>query len=122
MIGVINPNSTQTLDAQMVAAARADFQVAPGEPIPKEGSETPSSTKQHLTKLSTGEIIGIVIGSIALLIFCMWLLWYVLRHRSRRDFDSRSRNPHTHVSVSSLVAPLRRRGEKKKTNPPPSQP
>lgn len=96
MIGVINPNSTQTLDAQMLAAARADFQVAPGEPIPKEGSGASAVTGHHLIKLSTGDIIGIVVGSVALLIFCMWLLWRIVRHRSR---ESSKTQDATHTSI-----------------------
>lgn len=80
MIGVINPNSTQTLDAQMLAAARADFQIAPGEAVPKEGSGLPHDADERPAKLSTGAIVGIAVGCVAFLVICALLLWYVLRH------------------------------------------
>jgi hypothetical protein len=38
MIGVINPNATQTLYAQLAFAGNATYQLAPGDPFP---SETP---------------------------------------------------------------------------------
>lgn len=81
MVGVINPNTTQTLDAQMLAAARADFQVAPGEPIPREGSGLEQASAQRPSKLSTGDIVGIAVGCVAFLIICALLLWYAVRQR-----------------------------------------
>ncbi|KAK4111909.1 hypothetical protein N656DRAFT_769067 [Canariomyces notabilis] len=36
MIGVINPNSTHTFEAQLEAARNAPYQLAPGEPFPTE--------------------------------------------------------------------------------------
>ena len=97
MVGVINPNGTQTLDAQIRAAKQADFQVAPGEAIPKEATSTlvngptsaptsappPSSGGSH--KLSGGVIAGIVVGAVAFLVICAALFFYVGRSKSLKE-------------------------------------
>jgi len=91
MVGVINPNDTQTLHEQVLAAARADFQLAPGDPVPNEASSTvasPSATdsqgyitsaKQSSPTLSTAAIAGIAVGVILFLALCAGLLFFLLR-------------------------------------------
>ncbi|KAF1844705.1 uncharacterized protein K460DRAFT_376345 [Cucurbitaria berberidis CBS 394.84] len=94
MVGAINPNGTQTLDAQIRAARRADYQVAPGETIPNEATSTlvnaptsapssPSSGGSH--KLSGGVIAGIVVGAVAFLVICAALFFYVGRSKSLKE-------------------------------------
>ncbi|KAJ3951904.1 hypothetical protein N0V92_011674 [Colletotrichum tropicale] len=65
MIGVINENSSQTLDKQLEAALPLTTQILPGEPFPTE-SDASRNDHHHL---SGGAIAGIVIGCAAFLIF-----------------------------------------------------
>ena len=115
MVGVINPNSTQTLASQVQAAAAADFQVAPGDPIPAEATSTlasPSGTSAPTSSasaapssgggshtLSTGAIVGIAIGGVAFLIICAALFFFVGRSKSLKEVIKRQdatngTNPH----------------------------
>ena len=123
MVGVINPNSTQTLDAQIDAARSADFQVVPGEPIPKEATSTlanvPTSTSltgasdsgSGSPKLSGGAIAGIVIGGVAFLVICAALFFFVGRSRSLKEVLKRqdvAGTPAPHMSqygVGGLQSP-----------------
>lgn len=67
MIGVINPNSTETLDLQEQYAINATQQIAPGEPFPSE--TLPAATNDHDHHgLSAGAIAGIAIGGAAVLV------------------------------------------------------
>ncbi|KAL1895857.1 hypothetical protein Sste5346_004954 [Sporothrix stenoceras] len=73
MLGVINPNSTWTLEVQEEYAANTTIQLAPGDPLPSEMAPTTaggpgatgSSSSKSSSNLSSGVIAGIVIGSIA---------------------------------------------------------
>jgi hypothetical protein len=100
MVGVINPNETQTLDAQIQSAKDADFMLAPGEDIPTEASSTlsgtttptstpsASSTPAHSggsSKLSGGAIAGIVVGAVAFLAICAALFFFVGRTKSLKE-------------------------------------
>lgn len=99
MVGAINPNSTQTLDAQIRAAKNANLQVAPGEAVPKEASSTlsaPSVTgsqevstpaNRHLAGLSSAAIVGIVFGGIAFIAICAGMLFYLARRTRVRHKD-----------------------------------
>lgn len=77
MIGVINPNETQSYEAQLEYAEKATFQMAPGDPFPSEtssssGSSSTSSSgadsSSHHHGLSAGAIAGIAIGGAAVLV------------------------------------------------------
>ncbi|KAB5515614.1 hypothetical protein GE09DRAFT_576055 [Coniochaeta sp. 2T2.1] len=80
MIGVVNPNATETLDFQQQYAINATTQLAPGDPFPSETlnpTNTPSATgasaaagggNSHDHGLSAGAIVGIAIGGAAVLI------------------------------------------------------
>ena len=97
MVGVINPNDTQTLDKQIAAAKDAAFQVRPGDPIPAEGTASlhasatssptgsPPSNGSHGHSLSGGAIAGIAIGGIAFLAMCAALFFYVGRTKSLKE-------------------------------------
>lgn len=83
MVGVINPNATQTYELQLESAENATFQMTPGEAFPSEtasssgssatssssssssGSGSSSSDHHHL---SAGAIAGIAIGGAAVLV------------------------------------------------------
>ncbi len=81
MIGVVNPNSTETLDLQEQYAINATTQLAPGEPFPSEtlspthtplagstDSAAPGTDDHEHHGLSAGAIAGIAIGGAAVLI------------------------------------------------------
>ncbi|KAJ6192082.1 hypothetical protein J3E72DRAFT_204757 [Bipolaris maydis] len=91
MVGVINPNATQTLHDQQLAAARADYQLAPGDPVPNEASSTfvspPTissqadlvSANKPPPKLSTASIAGITVGAIVFFTLCAGLVLFLIR-------------------------------------------
>lgn len=101
MVGVINPNGTQTLDAQIRSAKSADYQLAPGDAVPKEATSTlvnaptssPSATPPPATNtggghghgLSGGAIAGIVVGAVAFLVLCAALFFFVGRSKSLKE-------------------------------------
>jgi hypothetical protein len=115
MVGAINPNSTQNLDAQVHAAKRADFQVAPGQPVPREASSTLSAApaasllatvttvSHHSSKLPSSTIVGIVLSGIAFLAICVGML-YLLSRKARTKHEQAAPvtlPPHTVMSPLS---------------------
>ncbi|KAF2660149.1 hypothetical protein K491DRAFT_754771 [Lophiostoma macrostomum CBS 122681] len=102
MVGVINPNTTQTLDKQKDYAKHADYMVAPGEKIPGEGTSTlsgptgaatassapSSSNRPH--GLSGGAIAGIVVGGVAFLAICAALFFFIGRTKSLKEVMNRN--------------------------------
>jgi hypothetical protein len=115
MVGVINPNDTQTLHAQVLAAAKADFQVAPGELVPQEASSTlpnaPAASShgastlpsQHPSRLSTAAILGIVFGVIALIALVAGILFLLARRaRAKRRVPTTARMYKPSVARSGL--------------------
>jgi hypothetical protein len=104
MVGVINPNTTQTLDKQKDSARSADYMVAPGEKVPGEGSSTlsvpsgvatatsaPSSPSEHRSHgLSGGAIAGIVVGAVSFLIICAALFFFMGRTKSLKEVMKRN--------------------------------
>ncbi|KAH7117998.1 hypothetical protein B0J11DRAFT_592558 [Dendryphion nanum] len=96
MVGVINPNETQTLARQILAARNADFEVEPGGKIPSEGtaslkvpgatgSSAPSGQTHGGHKLAAGAIAGIVVGAVMFLVICAALFFYVGRWKSLNE-------------------------------------
>jgi hypothetical protein len=79
MIGAINPNSTETLDAQLAWQKNATIQLSPGETPPPESGASPTSTSPASASssgvaaggggggLPAGAIAGIVVGVVVLL-------------------------------------------------------
>ncbi|KAI8943815.1 hypothetical protein NX059_001788 [Plenodomus lindquistii] len=125
MVGVINPNDTQTLKMQQNAARDADFQVEPGQPIPAEAGtsttfvnvptaaptpSTPPSSNNSSHKLSGGVIAGIVVGAVAFLVVCAALFYFVGRSKSlkenlkRNDPPANPATPDPHASMSQYGA------------------
>jgi hypothetical protein len=74
MIGVVNPNSTETLDIQLQYALNATYQLEPGQPFPSETlapTSTPGASNSQddgHNHLSAGAIAGIAIGGAAVLV------------------------------------------------------
>lgn len=116
MVGVINPNETQTLHEQVLAAARADFQLAPGDPVPNEASSTVASptaassagdvasADRSPPALSTAAIVGITIGAILFLALCAGLLFFLL-HKTRPVRQTAVAEPAQYFS-DGLVSPM----------------
>jgi hypothetical protein len=115
MVGSINPNSTQTLDAQIQAAKGADFQVAPGQPVPREASSTlavaPAASSlgtvapvsHHSSKLPGTTILGIVLGCLAFLAICVGIFYFVSRKaRTKREQAASLALPTHPVSIGPL--------------------
>ncbi|PVH90714.1 hypothetical protein DM02DRAFT_664765 [Periconia macrospinosa] len=93
MVGVINPNSTQSLERQIQSAKSADFEVAPGGKIPSESSaswKAPEATDSALPghsigpvghSISPGGIVGIVIGGLCVVALCAALFFIAIRRK-----------------------------------------
>ncbi|KFY05024.1 hypothetical protein O988_00318 [Pseudogymnoascus sp. VKM F-3808] len=74
MVGVINPNSNQTLEVQLAYAENSTLMFSPGEGYPSE-TTTPATSPSISSApsyspiaLSSGAIAGIVIGVIAMVV------------------------------------------------------
>jgi plastocyanin len=108
MVGVINPNATQTIEEQIAAAKNSTLELAPGQPIPAEHSGTlspPSSSPtaasststsapdadqdSHPHTLSKTAIAGIVVGALSFLFLCAALFFFVGRSRSLKEHIER---------------------------------
>ncbi|KAJ5368370.1 uncharacterized protein N7496_008130 [Penicillium cataractarum] len=91
MVGVINPNSTQTFDEQYKKALTYPYMVVPGQSIPAEGGGSSTSSNSSATSaatnggggggLSGGAIAGIVIGAVVFIAVVVVLLFVIGRKR-----------------------------------------
>lgn len=131
MVGVINPNATQTLHEQVLAAARADYQLAPGDPVPNEASSTVASppaassqgdiasADQSSPALSTAAIAGITVGVILFLALCAGLVCFFARKaRTGRQTAAGLHTQTDHRNIPSVnVEPVELSGgnEEKRT-------
>ncbi|KAL4805560.1 hypothetical protein BDV18DRAFT_161211 [Aspergillus unguis] len=97
MVGVINPNKTQTWESQYKAAFDAPYMLLPGQSIPAEGDEPGSGTTathsdpsnsspstastSSPSHLGGGAIAGIIVGSVAFVLILCGLLFLLGRNR-----------------------------------------
>ncbi|EPE04204.1 extracellular serine-rich protein [Ophiostoma piceae UAMH 11346] len=66
MIGVINPNTTWTLETQEEYAANTTIQLSPGDPLPSEVAPSSTATSSASARgHNVGEIVGIAVGVVA---------------------------------------------------------
>ncbi|KAH6650823.1 hypothetical protein F5144DRAFT_61520 [Chaetomium tenue] len=112
MVGVINPNSTQTLARQLEYAGNATYQLMPGEPFPSEtpvptptpGGGPPPADGDNGGGgggggLSGGAIAGIAIGGAAVLILGAALVYLCGR---RGGFDKAYRKSAPPAAVAAV--------------------
>ncbi|KAI0392892.1 hypothetical protein F5Y17DRAFT_434639 [Xylariaceae sp. FL0594] len=87
MIGVINPNDTQTLQKQKDAIKPNILDLSPADPRPSEpghGHGHGHGKKPTSCGLSAGAIAGIAIAGIVVLLLAGALVYFLLRRRRRQ--------------------------------------
>ena len=114
MMGVINPNASESLQVQRDSVTNSSIMLQPGQAWPAEGSSTilptttvtsaptsastpysqPAATtsaaataSSHKSSLSTGAIAGIAIGGAAVLIAAGVLIWWCGRQSRRKQIQ-----------------------------------
>ncbi|KAE9375856.1 hypothetical protein N431DRAFT_370749 [Stipitochalara longipes BDJ] len=118
MVGVINPNSTQTWEAQHEAALNATQAFVPGEYFSPEGvpttppsiasatsmgssspatssastSPTQNASPGKSSSLSTGAIVGIAIGAAAIAVLAAALFYLYGRQKTMKEILQNSQN------------------------------
>ncbi|KAJ5595428.1 uncharacterized protein N7459_001636 [Penicillium hispanicum] len=98
MVGVINPNSTETWDAQYKRAFTYPYMLVPGQSPPAEGGDSTSSASAASTSgssssssgnsLSKGAIAGIAVACAAFVIILGALFFVLGRNRVYRQWMS----------------------------------
>ncbi|KAF2003670.1 hypothetical protein P154DRAFT_561115 [Amniculicola lignicola CBS 123094] len=114
MVGVINPNTSVSLDKHKNKAKEANFVLSPGESPPPEatsqGIATPTTSNlpahhpAHHGKLSSGGIAGIVIGSVAIVTLAAALCFFVGRFKTLRETHPRNSTAH-HPPPQDMAPP-----------------
>lgn len=106
MIGVINPNSSTSLDTQKQEASQSHFMLAPGQPFPSEadmpsgdvnqtasGAAHPSTTATDSSDgLSKGVIAGIVVASVVVALLAAAVFFLLGRHKTMLKFMQRNQH------------------------------
>lgn len=123
MIGVINPNATQTLDVQLAYTKNTTMQVTPGDPLPSEtaagtagatatsGSSSGSDSHSHSSSpLSAGAIAGISIGGAVVLLIAATLLYLCGR---RGGLDKAYNRQSRHAMAPPPMAEVKYNGSAK---------
>ncbi|TVY46964.1 putative GPI-anchored cupredoxin [Lachnellula occidentalis] len=118
MVGVVNPNSSWTFEAQFNYTQNATAEFSPLEYFPKEEAPTRTTTAtgatattsatstssaattssahaehEHKSSLSGGAIAGIAIGAVAVIALVGALLYMCGRHRTVKDVLRQSQPP-----------------------------
>ncbi|TGJ88566.1 hypothetical protein E0Z10_g240 [Xylaria hypoxylon] len=106
MIGVINPNNTWTLAKQESFINPRVLELRPGDPLPSESNKAEPTQADgehaHETPSTTiGDIVGIAIGSIAVLLLA-GVLAYICRRQNRIQRE-REQNTTTDKNTLPLI-------------------
>ncbi|KAL1857049.1 hypothetical protein Daus18300_010497 [Diaporthe australafricana] len=114
MVGVINPNDTQTLDVQIEYTMNTTTQMVPGDPLPSEtaagspdatstsGTSSSGSHSHSSAPLSAGAIAGIAIGGAVVVLIAATLL-YLCGRRGGLDKAYNRQSRHTMAPPVSEV-------------------
>ncbi|KAI1283300.1 hypothetical protein F5Y07DRAFT_408687 [Xylaria sp. FL0933] len=127
MIGVINPNSSWTLDKQNSYINSRIIELQPGDPIPSEfnGTESISPDAQYSydsPPLSRGEIVGVVISALAILLIVASLVFLAFWRQRRMDENGRDRNSGAStIPFVDWSSPQWNRGNARNNLPPQAQ-
>ncbi|KAJ6179777.1 hypothetical protein N7519_010238 [Penicillium mononematosum] len=89
MVGVINPNKTQTWETQYARALKYPYMLLPGQPMPAEGGGSGSGGDQSGDDdssggkhgLSTGAIAGIAVAAVVFVALLVALFFVLGRNR-----------------------------------------
>ena len=113
MVGVINPNSSVSLQLQKQLASTSEYMLLPGQPFPDEGSATtsgltvptstsspPATSSSGHPSLSGGAIAGIVIGAIVFVGILIALFYLLGRNKSLMATFKGERKPLTNSTTS----------------------
>ncbi|KAI1428170.1 hypothetical protein F5Y12DRAFT_733967 [Xylaria sp. FL1777] len=125
MIGVINPNSTWTLDKQNSFINPSILELQPGDPLPSESNGTESlppdsKSPYEIPVLSIGEIAGIVISSIAVILL-VGTLAYTCRHQGRLEKNWQRNTQSNPKNLSITIEPSPQEGYDNTLLSPPLQ-
>lgn len=83
MVGVINPNATQTFDVQLAYAENSTMEFSPNEYFPLETAKaTPNSSHKSFPP---GAIAGIVVGTVVVIALAGALFYMCGRHRTMKE-------------------------------------
>lgn len=102
MVFAVNPSTDQTFDVFQAKAKQADYEMSPGQVAPKESTSTTKTSTTSHKGMSTGTIVGIVIGAIAA-VGIVGLLFFLIG-RSRRKSASEK------AAAAAAAAPLAQPG------------
>lgn len=130
MIGVINPNETETLAVQLDYTKNTTMQLTPGDPFPSEAaaSATAGATSKPTSgsssggghsggsSLSGGAIAGIAIGGGVIVLLAAALIYLCGRRGGLDKAYTRQRGGHP---AARQRAPARRRSRPRPTRPRP---
>lgn len=116
MIGVINPNETETLDIQLEYTKNTTMQLSPGDPFPSEtaASGSAGATSQPTSgsssggghpgaSLSSGAIAGIAIGGGAVVLLAAALIYLCGRRGGLDKAYTRQRGGHPSASPAPMI-------------------
>lgn len=101
----VNRSAEQTLEDFRSRAVKADYQLSPGQKPPSEGGTTTTSTSTSTSThkgLSTGAIVGIVVGAIGA-VAVVGLLFFLIGRSRRR---SASEKAAAAAAAASLAQPV----------------
>lgn len=90
MVFAINPTEEKTWDDFHERAKKRSYQLSPGELAPNESGEPPNNGGGSKKKLSTGAIVGIVIGAVAAIALVGALFYLMGRLKTQKTKESQA--------------------------------
>ncbi|KAF8474805.1 hypothetical protein BDZ91DRAFT_758926 [Kalaharituber pfeilii] len=109
MVFAVNPNTQQTFDEYQKRAKEQPYEMSPGQtPPPEHGGDTSDDATSTPPKksLSTGAIVGIVIGGIAAVALVGILFFLVGRSRRKSDAEKAAAEAAAAAAAAAATQPL----------------